>query len=160
MKKYVMLALATIFMFSISVQAQDQKHDQPQNWKKNEMKHGQSPMVSPQERSDRMAKQLGLSAEEKAKVKALLEKQDVKRKEQLEKVKKMKEEMKAKIEAERKVNDEELAKIIGQEKFQKFQVMRAEKMGEMKGRMQERMKERKGWKGNNQPTPPAPATTN
>jgi hypothetical protein len=124
------------------------------------MKHGQPLMLSPQERSEKMAKDLGLSADEKVKVQALFEKQDVKRKEQMEKSEKMKAEMKAKFEAERKANDEELTKIIGQEKFQKFQIMRAEKMGEMKGRMQERMKERKGWKRNNQPTPPAPAATN
>ena len=142
MKKYAMLALATIFMLSMGVKAQDQNPDQSQNRTRKEMKRGDKPMLSPEKRAEKMAKDLGLTPEEKVKVQALFEKQDVKRKEQMEKGEKVKAEMKEKFEAERKANDEELTKIIGQEKFQKFQVMRAERMGEMKGRMQEKMKER------------------
>lgn len=145
MKKYAMLALATIFTINLSVMAQGQTPDQKGNWGKNEMKHAQKPMVSAAERADKMAKNLGLSAEEKEKVQALFEKQDAKRQEFKEKGEKIRTEVKTKMDAERKSNDEELAKIIGAEKFQKLQAMRTERMEKMK----ERMKERKESRENN-----------
>jgi hypothetical protein len=142
MKRNVILALATIFMISMSVMAQDPiTPQQGQNWPKKEMKHLQKPMITPEKRAEKMALTLGLNDSQKADLKALFEKQDAKHHQAMENVKKLKAEMKAKIEIERKANDEELAKILGQEKFQKFQVMRAERIGEMKGRMKERMKE-------------------
>lgn len=138
-----MLALATIFMFSVSVFAQDPTTPPQDHHKggKKEFKQGERPMATPEKRSERMAKQLGLNDSQKAQVQALFEKQDAKHHEQMEKGEKMRNEMKSKFEAERKANEDELIKIIGQEKFQKFQVMRAERIGEMKGRMKERMKE-------------------
>jgi len=96
-------------------------------------------MVTPEKRAEKMALALGLNDSQKTDLKALFEKQDAKRHQAMENAKKMRDEMKAKIESERKANDQELAKILGQEKFQKFEVMRAERMGEMKGRMKERM---------------------
>jgi hypothetical protein len=161
MKKYGMLALATIFLLSMSVYAQNQPT--PPHWNKGEKKEfkkgEQNPMVSPEKRAERMAKVLGLTTEEQTKVQALFEKQDLNQKDQMGKVKKMREEMKAKFDAQRKANDEELSKIIGQEKFQKLQIMRAERRGEMKGRMKERMHKMKQMHPNyplqnNHPTPP------
>ncbi len=154
MKKYAMLALATVFMLSFTVMAQDQKPDQGHNWKKDEMKHGDKPMMSPEMRAEKMAKDLGLTAEEKVKVQALFEKQDAKRKEQMEKGEKVRAEMKAKFDAERKANEEELTKIIGPDKFKKLQDMRAQKMEKMK----EKRENHKDHHPENAPTPPpAPA---
>ena len=146
MKKYGMLALATIFMISLNVNAQDQPQAPAHPACKMNgmgMKHSPKEMLSPEKRADKMASTLGLTDAQKNDVKALFEKQDAKRKVEMEKIAKMRAEMKAKFEAQRKANDEDLTKIIGQEKFQKLQLMRAEKIGEMKGRMQERMREKR-----------------
>jgi len=145
MKKYVMLALATVFMIGMSVKAQDPKQNPPQdrNWQKAEMRHSPKQMLSAEKRADKMAQILGLSADEKVKVQALFEKQDLKRKEAFEKGQKMRDEMKLKFEAERKANDEELTKIIGPEKFKQLQDFKAQ-------HEQKRMLKRQG----NQPTPP------
>jgi len=131
-----MLALATIFMFSVSVFAQDPTTP-PQDYHKSgkkEFKQGERPMATPEKRSERMAKQLGLNDSQKAQVQALFEKQDAKHHEQMEKGEKMRNEMKSKFEAERKANEDELIKIIGQEKFQKLQTIRAEREQKMKER--------------------------
>jgi len=136
MKKYGMLALATIFMFSVSVFAQDPTTPPQDHHKggKKEFKQGERPMATPEKRSERMAKQLGLNDSQKAQVQALFEKQDAKHHEQMEKGEKMRNEMKSKFEAERKANEDELIKIIGQEKFQKLQTIRAEREQKMKER--------------------------
>ena len=152
MKRNVMVALATILMISMSVMAQDQiAPTQGQNWQKKEMKHQQKPMVTPEKRAEKMTKVLGLNESQKTEVQSLFEKQEAKRHQAMENAKKMRAEMKAKIETEHKANDLELAKILGQEKFQKFEVMRAERIGEMKGRMKERMKEKGEMHGNHFP---------
>ena len=131
-----MLALATIFMFSVSVFAQDPTTPPQDHHKggKKEFKQGERPMATPEKRSERMAKQLGLNDSQKADLKALFEKQDAKHHEQMEKGEKMRNEMKSKFEAERKANEDELIKIIGQEKFQKLQTIRAEREQKMKER--------------------------
>jgi len=131
-----MLALATIFMFSVSVFAQDPTTPPQDHHKggKKEFKQGERPMATPEKRSERMAKQLGLNDSQKAQVQALFEKQDAKHHEQMEKGEKMRNEMKSKFEAERKANEDELIKIIGQEKFQKLQTIRAEREQKMKER--------------------------
>jgi negative regulator of genetic competence, sporulation and motility len=82
-----------------------------------------------------MAKELGLSDAQKADVQALFEKQDVKRHQQMEKVEKLREELKAKYEAQHKSNDEALTNIIGKDKFQKLQAMRSDRMDKMKNGM-------------------------
>lgn len=149
MKKHGMLVLALTFALGLAVSAQDQQPPRPERGPRKEFRQGDHPMMTAKERAEKMAKQLGLSDAEKAKVQALFEKQDAKRKEQMEKGEKMKAEMKEKFEAERKANDDELQKIIGPEKFKKLQDMRTEKM--------EKMKEKHGRHGDHQPeTPPAP----
>ncbi len=153
MKKYGMLVLAMAFMFSLVVSAQDPTPPQGERGPRKEFRKGDKPMVSPEKRAEKMAQELSLSAAEKAKVQALFEKQDAKRKEQMEKGEKMKAEMKTKFDAERKANDEELTKIIGPEKFKKLQDMRAEKMEKMK----EHREKRGDHHPENPPVPPAPA---
>jgi hypothetical protein len=87
------------------------------------------PMITPEKRADKMAKEFGLNDSQKSQVQALFEKQTADRHQQIEKVK---EEMKAKFEAQRKTNDEALANIIGQENFKKLQSQRAEHQDKMK----------------------------
>ena len=129
-----MLAIATIFMFSLAVMAQDQTPAQGQSGSKREFNQSDRPHATPQMRAEHLAKQLNLTDEQKEKVQALFEKQDANRLKNRAEVKRTKEEMKAHFDAERKTNDEELAKIIGQEKFDKFQTMRAERMQKMQNR--------------------------
>lgn len=126
MKKYGILVLAFAFIFSLTIAAQDQMP--PQGGQRPEMRQGDRPQATPQMRADRLAKQLSLTDAEKAQVQALFEKQDANRKKNQGDVQKSREEMKAQFDAERKVQDEELAKIIGTEKFEKYQAMRAERM--------------------------------
>lgn len=97
-------------------------------------------MVTPEKRSERMAKELGLTDAQKADVKTLFEQQDAMRHQQMEKTEKMKAEMKSRFEAQRKTNEEALAKIIGQEKFQKLQAIHADQMAKMKDKMKDMRK--------------------
>ncbi|MDR3652404.1 MAG: hypothetical protein P4L34_05460 [Paludibacter sp.] len=140
MKKYGMLALATILMFSMTVMAQNSNPPQRPNGERGKFKQAERIMVSPEKRAERIAKELGLTDAQKADVQALFEKQFEKRHLEMEKVEKMREEMKTKMLAERKANDEDLAKIIGQENFQKLQSMRAEQMQKMKERRENKMR--------------------
>ncbi len=133
MRKYLMLALATIFTISLSVMAQDPAPQGP-NGGKREFRQGERPMISSEKRAEMLAKQLNLTDAEKAKVQALYQKQDADRQKKKAEVKKTREEMRAQFDAERKANDEELAKIIGTEKFQKLQAARAEHQQRMKER--------------------------
>jgi len=126
MKKYVMLALALAFTLSFAASAQDQA-PQGERGPRPEMR-GDRPQMTPQMRAERLAKQLELTDAQKAQVQALYEKQDADRKNKKVDVQKTREEMKAQFDAERKAQDAELEKIIGTEKFQKMQSIRAERM--------------------------------
>lgn len=136
MKKKAMLALATVFMMSLSVMAQDPNQnptpEKSMDKGKHEMKRDHKQMITPEKRAEKLAKDLELTADQKAKVQSLFEKQDAKRKEQMVKEESTKKEMRAKFESERKANDEELTKILGPEKFQKLQSMRADQLQKMK----------------------------
>jgi len=98
-------------------------------------KPGAMAMATPEKRAERMTKELGLTDAQNADLQALFEKQDAKRHQQMEKVEKMRAELKAKFEAQHKENDEALSNIIGQDKFQKLQAMRSERMDKMKDKM-------------------------
>lgn len=131
MKKYVMF-VAAIFMFNVAILAQDQAPVNDWKGEKKEFKKGERPMMTPEKRAEKLAKALDLNNSQKADVLSLFEKQDAKRHQQMERIEKMRNEMKERFEAERKMNDEALAKIIGHEKFEKFQTMRAERQEKMK----------------------------
>jgi len=88
------------------------------------MRQPERKTVTPEKRAEFMAKQLELTDAEKAKVQALFEKQEVKAKQRQEEMKKMREEHRAKMDVERSVNQAELIKIIGKEKFQEMQSQR------------------------------------
>lgn len=137
MKKYGMLALAFGFIFSLALSAQDQMPPKGQGERgpRPEMRQGgDRAQMTPQVRAQRMAKQLDLTADQQAQVQALYEKQNAEHQKKQAEVKTTGEDMKAKFEAERKTNDEELAKILGSEKFQKWQSLLAERQQKMKER--------------------------
>lgn len=141
MKKNGILALAAIFMLSMSVMAQDPSTStQDHKGEKKEFRQGERRQATPQMRAERLAKQLSLTDDQKAKVQALYEKQDANREKKQAEVRKTREEMKAKFEAEQKAQDAELEKIIGAEKFQKFQTTRAERQKKMQQRRESELK--------------------
>lgn len=127
MKKYGMLVMA--FALSLAVSAQDQMPPKGgQRVQGQEMRQGNRPQMTPQMRAERLTKQLDLTADQTAQVKALYEKQDAERQKRQGDVQKTREEMRAQFETERKIQDTELEKIIGPEKMKKLQDMRAERM--------------------------------
>jgi len=146
MRKYVMLALVAIFTMSFAVNAQDQRPPRGER--------GFGMQLSAKERAAHLATQLELTDAEKAKVEALFEKQDKKREELKAENQKLKEERgkiaeerKLKFEQQRKAEDAELQSIVGKEKFEKLQAIRAERQAKMK----ERMEKRKGPRNGNGP---------
>ena len=134
MKKYAMLVLASTFMLSVAVFAQEQTPDPAGKGEKKEFKQAERPHVSPEKRADRMAKELGLTDAEKTKVQALFEKQETVRVQHQAENKKMRDEQMAKFETERKVQDADLEKIIGKEKFEKLESERADFKAKMTSR--------------------------
>ena len=134
MKKYAGLVMISLFMFSVAVSAQEPTTPQGPREQKKEMRKGDRPMLTPEKRAQHMAKELGLTDAEKVKVQALFEKQDAKMKQHQAEMEKVREEQKAKFETERKAQDAELEKIIGKEKFQKHESIRAERQDKMKQR--------------------------
>lgn len=134
MRKYVLLVLAAAFTLSTAIVAQGQGQPRHKKGDKKEMRQEVKEKITPEKRAEYMAKQLELSDVEKAKVQALFEKQDAKIKQQMEEVKKLKEEQKAKFEANRKAQEDELIKIIGNDKFRQLQsnrIARLEKENRM-----------------------------
>ncbi|MDD4968051.1 MAG: hypothetical protein PHT07_01335 [Paludibacter sp.] len=134
MKKYAMLVLASTILFSVAVSGQEQTPPPGRKGERKEFKQNERPQVSPEKRAERMAKELGLTDAEKVKVQALFEKQEAARMQHQGEMKKLREERMAKFEAERKAQDADLVKIIGQDKFQKLESER----GERKAKMMER----------------------
>jgi Spy/CpxP family protein refolding chaperone len=134
MKKYVLIAMAFIFAVSLSLTAQEAGSPKgPRIIQKREIRvekhHG---IVTPQMRADKMAKELGLTDAEKAKVKALIEKEYANRIKLQDEIEKSKQEFKTKFENAKKEHNEDLEKIIGKEKFQKLETLRTEKIKKMK----------------------------
>ena len=126
MKKYAMLVLASTILLSVQVSGQEQTLPQGKKADRKEFNQSERPQVSPEKRAEKMAKELGLSDAEKVKVQALFEKQESARIQHQSEVTKLREEHMAKFEAERKAQDAQLIKIIGQEKFQKLENERSE----------------------------------
>ena len=79
MKKYGMLAIAAIFMFSMAIMAQDPTPPQGQNGPRREFNQNGRTQATPQVRAERLAKQLSLTDDQKAQVQAMYEKQDANR---------------------------------------------------------------------------------
>jgi len=123
MKQNVTMVMLVILMLGITYSAQAQYRNQRPGLR-SEFRQQERKQVSPEKRAEMMAKQLNLTAEEKAKVQVLFEEQEMKMKQRMEEMQKMREELKAKVEAERNTNQAELISIIGNEKFQQLQAKR------------------------------------
>ncbi|MFA7583384.1 MAG: Spy/CpxP family protein refolding chaperone [Proteiniphilum sp.] len=135
MKRLALMTLAALLTMSFSLMAQQNTGKQGQ---RTEMRW------TAKERSEKMAKQLNLSDEQKAKVEALFEKQDAKRKEMMAKQMEKRDEMTQDREARRKEmmemrnqavaeNDAELETIIGKEKMDEWKKVRDEQQKTMRG---------------------------
>ncbi|MFM2291846.1 MAG: hypothetical protein RIS29_1659 [Bacteroidota bacterium] len=139
MKKHGMFLMAIGMMFCMTVSAQDQSSQTDNRPPRQEMRQQQTPQV----RAERLAKQLGLTDDEKAKVQALFEKQNADReKMRSEGTNLTREQMRTKMDEMRKGEETEMQKILTPEKFTKYQELRKEQMEKMKQRMQERMGDR------------------
>ena len=110
MKKYAMLVLATAFMFNVALMAQEQTTPKAKKVETKEVKSPEAQKASIEKRVKNMAKYLNLSDVEKTKVQELFENQNLKG----------------------KAKDAELKKIIGDEKFEKYQKIQAEKKANKK----------------------------
>lgn len=129
MKKYVKLALASVFFFSMSVMAQDQIP--ANNGNQNGMRQGARQQVSAQVRAERMAKDLSLTDAEKAKIQEVYEKNDALFTKFRSEVSRESPDFREKFKALRDAQDAELEKIIGKEKFQAWQKLQAERRQKM-----------------------------
>lgn len=139
MKKYGMLVLASVFMFSLAVSAQDQPTPPPAKaGHRKEFKQPERPKLSAQKLAGYLAVDLELTDAQRAKVQALFEKQDKVREERMTEMKKMHEQEMAKVKAEREANEAEMEKILGTEKFQQFKAIQAERQHKMMEKMKER----------------------
>ena len=140
MKKVALMALVAIFTLSFSLTAQN-RSDSGRTGKR-----GMTEMRwTAKDRAENMEKQLGLTAEQKAKVEALFEQQDAKRKEQMAKQQEKRAEMTQDREARRSEmmemrnkavaeNDAELENIIGKEKMEQWKTYRDAQMKKMRER--------------------------
>ena len=124
MKKVIFLSMFVLCANGVFVSAQEKCPAMEKHGSKHEMKGGMP--LSAEQRMLLIAKELGLTEDEKTKVKALFEKQDEQRVKEREEIEKMRKAEMAKMEAYKKTQDEELQKIIGKEKYEKLQLKRAE----------------------------------
>ena len=152
MKKYLFLATAFLLTMSMSLSAQNLNNRRGGNNRgnMNNRRSEQFNRMTPQQRADLMAKELNLTADETAKVKAQIEKQDAERTKQVEEHRAkrgtgtmnrdaQREEFRAMREKQMKEHQAELEKIIGKEKTDKWielrqQVRDSNRSGRMDGR--------------------------
>jgi len=121
MKKTIVLTLAIMVLSAVTLLAQ-----KPEHQKRKGHEHSQ---MTAEKRAEKMAKELDLTNQQKTEVLALFKQQETKR---CKKQEVAKQERKEAFQAERKAQDEELKKIIGEEKFQQLQQKRVERMEKMK----------------------------
>lgn len=134
MKRYVVSALFLLFVTSSSLFAQTPVATPEKKDHRNEFGGGKHKLLSAEERTNFIAKEVGLTDAEKVKVQALFTKQDEKREKHRIELEQARLKEITKMEAERKTQDAELEKIIGKEKFQKVLAKRAEMETKMKER--------------------------
>ena len=111
--------------------------DQGNEWKNKGPKHANGQQVSAEKRAGKLAKVLNLNESQKADVQILFEKRETTRQQQMAKIEKMREEMKSQFDAQRKTTDEALAKIVGPEKFQKYQSLRVQRQDKIKDKSEQ-----------------------
>jgi periplasmic protein CpxP/Spy len=122
--------MASVFMLSVTLTAQEQITPEKKG-EKREFRQGDRPQVSPEKRAKKMATDLGLTATEKANIQALFEKQDVAIEKFKSEVNKESDDFRPKFRELRKSQDAELKSVIGEEKYQKLQTIRAEQRQKM-----------------------------
>lgn len=127
MKKTLIVMLCALFTMSLTTYAQKGEQRSKQETKK-EIRQASPKRLTAEERANYWAKELNLSDEEKAKVTELFKKEDENRAKYRQEMQKNREEMRAQMQNDRKANDAELEKIIGKEKFQKYDSIRSERM--------------------------------
>ena len=124
MKKYATMALIAFFTMSFALSAQNQPRTIIQE------------SGTPRQRAENMARQLELTTEQTAQVQALFEKREAQRVEQMAQLRRAhtqggnQEELRTlalQIAAAQDAELEELKKIIGKEKLEKWQKYRAER---------------------------------
>jgi len=130
MKKYAKLVLASLFLFSMTSVAQDQTPP-AQTGGQNEVRHGQRQQLSAQVRAENMAKDVSLTDVEKAKVQEVFEKNDVIFAKFRTEVSRDSPDFRVKFKALRDAQNEDLKVIIGNEKFETWQKLQAERRQKM-----------------------------
>lgn len=130
--------VGALFLISVAGQAQNQKNVSDKEGTKKEMRQNAPQRMSAESRAEYWAKELNLTNEEKAKITELFKKQDEARMQQRADMQKSREERQAFMESQRKANDAEMEKIIGKEKFQKYDSIRTARMEKMRDRMRNR----------------------
>lgn len=123
MKKYLLLALTAVFMFSIQIFAQNQINNKGSNTRGKMHEHNdRHKFMSPQNRAERMAKVLNLTTEETQKVQVLFEKEESKRREMNTSREQIQQgnnkgDLREQMERERSEYDAQLEQIIGKDKM-------------------------------------------
>jgi len=138
MKKILILMVSALFLISVAGHAQNQKNVSDKEGKKSEMRQNAPQRMSAESRAEYWAKELNLTNEEKAKIAELFKKQDEIRMQHQAEMQKSRDEHRAFMESQRKANDAEMEKIIGKEKFQKYDSIRMARMQTMRNRMRNR----------------------
>lgn len=110
MKKYLMLAVVSLFMFQVATKAQDA----PERKARGERKE-----MSPAKNLEKIATELNLTPDQKANLKALFEKQAS----EAEKLKAEGPEAKEKMKELRKTHGSELKTLLGDEKYEKLKTI-------------------------------------
>lgn len=130
--------VGALFLISVASHAQNQKNVSDKEGTKKEMRQNAPQRMSAENRAEYWAKELNLTNEEKGKITELFKKQDETRMQQRSDMQKSREERQAFMESQRKSNDAEMERIIGKEKFQKYDSIRSERMQKMRDRKRNR----------------------
>ncbi len=123
MKKFLILALAAVFTIGLSAQNPERPRG-GNNFDRSQF--------TPEKRAERLAEQLGLTAEQKTQVTDMYKAQAEKREKDRNNPEMSREERREHFEAMRKAEDAELEKIIGKEKMELYLKQRAEREQRMR----------------------------
>jgi len=119
MKRLIMSALITSFMFSASIMAQTSVLNKIKDSK--EVKQSEATLTTAKARAEKMAKDFKLTDAQKAQVNSVLTKQDASIAKLNSEEKVGSEAYKTKLATIQKSGDTELQSIIGKDKFQQYQ---------------------------------------
>jgi Spy/CpxP family protein refolding chaperone len=135
MKKYSTLVLASVFILSVPAMAQDQTPATGKNNAPTEIpQQGPRKQLTAVQRAENMAKELNLTDAEKAKVQEVYEKNDVIFTKFRAEVNRDSPDYREKFKALRDAQDADLLKVIGKEKFDKWQTIQKERREKMMNR--------------------------